>query len=266
MNTINVSPITPRIGAEITGVDLREELSEAAIHEIRAAWLDHQVVFFRDQDLTHEQHIAFARQFGEPHIHPTVSHHPNHPEILVIHADENSKNVAGDGWHTDVSFEQSPPTASVLRMTEVPPDGGGATLFSSMYAAYEALSPTFQEFLEQRVALHQLGKLPGHRQEATPPSALHPVVSTHPETGRKALYVNQGFTKHIEGLTREESRSVLQHLYRHVENPNFHARFHWSKNSIAMWDNRCVQHYATWDYFPATRRGYRVTLSGASSV
>jgi len=265
MNTFSVSPVTPRIGAEITGVDLREELSDSIVQQIREAWLQHQVVFFRDQELTHEQHIAFASRFGEPHIHPTVTHHPEHPEILVIHADENSKHIAGDGWHTDVSFEQAPPTASILRLTEVPPDGGGATLFSSMYAAYDALSPVFQDFLEQRVALHRLGKLPGHRQDETPPSAHHSVISTHPETGRKALYVNQGFTKQIKDLSREESKAVLQYLYRHVENPNFHVRFHWSKNSIAMWDNRCVQHYATWDYFPATRRGYRVTLRGTPS-
>ena len=265
MNTISVRPVTPTIGAEITGVDLREALSDPVIQQIREAWHQHQVVFFRDQDLTHEQHIAFAANFGEPHIHPTVRHHSEHPEILVIHADENSKSVAGDGWHTDVSFEQTPPTGSILRLTEVPPDGGGATLFSSMYAAYEALSPAFQSFLQQQVALHRLGNLPGHRQDETPPSAFHPVITTHPETGRKALYVNQGFTKQIKDLSREESKAVLQYLYRHIENPNFHVRFHWLQNSIAMWDNRCVQHYATWDYFPATRPGYRVTLRGIPS-
>ena len=262
MNVVTVTPITPRIGAEIGGVDLREELTEAAVEQIREAWLEHQVIFFRDQDLTHEQHIAFAARFGELHIHPTVPHHPEHPEVLIIHADENSRSVAGDGWHSDVTFEQNPPLGSILRLTEIPPNGGGATLFSSMYSAYEALSPVFQEFLEGRVALHRLGKLPGHRQDETPPSAQHPVVLTHPETGRKGLFVNQGFTKRIEDLSRDESYVILQHLYKHIENPNFHVRFHWSKNSIAMWDNRCVQHLATWDYYPATRHGYRVTLKG----
>ena len=163
MKAITVTPVTPRIGAEIGGVDLREKLAEETVERIRQAWLDHQVIFFRDQDLTHQQHIAFASQFGELHVHPTVPHHPDHPEVIIIHADENSRQVAGDGWHSDVTFEENPPVGSVLRLTETPPDGGGATLFSSMYSAYEALSPAFQEFLDGRVALHQLGNLPGHR-------------------------------------------------------------------------------------------------------
>lgn len=164
-----------------------------------------------------------------------------------------------------MTFEENPPVGSVLRLTETPPDGGGATLFSSMYSAYEALSPAFQEFLDGRDALHQLGNLPGHRQDENPPSSHHPVILTHPETGRKGIFVNQGFTKRIEDLSRDESRTILQYLYRHIENPNFHVRFQWKKNSIAMWDNRCVQHLATWDYFPATRHGYRVTLKGATN-
>lgn len=229
MKAITVTPVTPRIGAEIGGVDLREKLAEETVERIREAWLDHQVIFFRDQDLTHQQHIAFASQFGELHVHPTVPHHPDHPEVIIIHADENSRQVAGDGWHSDVTFEENPPVGSVLRLTETPPDGGGATLFSSMYSAYEALSPAFQEFLDGRDALHQLGNLPGHRQDENPPSSQHPVILTHPETGRKGIFVNQGFTKRIEDLSRDESRTILQYLYRHIENPNFHVRFQWKK-------------------------------------
>jgi len=254
--------MTPRIGAEIGGVDLREELADETVRLIREAWLKHQVIFFRDQDLTHQQHIAFAARFGEPHIHPTVQHHPEYPEVLAIHADENSRQVAGDGWHSDVTFEENPPLGSILRLTEIPPDGGGATLFSSTYSAYEALSPAFQGFLKDLVAMHRLGKLPGHRQDAAPPSAKHPVILTHPETGRKGIFVNQGFTRRIEDLSRDESKAILQHLCRHIENRNFHVRFQWTENSIAMWDNRCVQHLATWDYYPATRHGYRVTFKG----
>ena len=256
--------MTPAIGAEIRGVDLRKPLSTAERDRIHEVWLDHQVIFFRDQDLSLDEHIEFGRQFGELHVHPNVPGHPDHDEVLVIHADEKSKYVAGQGWHSDVSCELEPPKGSILRLTEVPASGGGDTLFASMYRAYETLSEPWQEFLCGLTAVHDSTGRPGHRlgDKDEMPQAEHPVVRTHPETGRRALYVNSGFTARINNMSRSESRATLEFLYRHIERPDLQCRFRWEPHSIAMWDNRCVQHLATWDYFPEVRHGYRVALRG----
>ncbi len=264
---LRIEPLNPVIGAEVLGVDLSQPLPPETQKEIHATWLKHQVIFFRDQELTLEQHKAFGRLWSELHIHPAVPHHPEHPEVLVIHADENSKGVAGAGWHTDVSCEAEPPMGSILRLEKVP-EKGGDTLFSSMYAAYEGLSDKWQHFLSDLSAIHS--NLHVHKRSdpaknkegAYYPKNEHPVVRTHPETGRKALFVNSGFTTRIVGMKPRESQATLDFLYRHVEDPNFQCRFSWRAHSIAMWDNRCVQHFATWDYYPEVRSGYRVTLEG----
>lgn len=261
-----IRPLTPTLGAELLGIDLTRALSDGEIAAIRRALLEHQVIFFRDQALTREQHIAFGKRFGSLHVHPLKqSGHPEHPELLRIHGDENSKRVPGEDWHSDVSCEAEPPMGSILHLHQVPPSGGD-TLFASMYAAYDALSPSMQRFLEGLSAVHDGGKpwlTYGYAAPTTPyPRNEHPVVAVHPETGRKYLFVNRGFTTHIPQLSKAESEALLALLYRHVEHPRFMCRFRWQANSVAFWDNRCVQHQAIWDYYPARRSGWRVTING----
>lgn len=267
--TFEVRRLNPVLGAEILDIDLRESLSDETIAALRTAFLDNQVLFFRDQNLTVEQHKDLGRRFGTLHIHPRAPSPEGHPELLVIHADEKSKRVAGGGWHTDVSCDECPPMGSILQLTEVPDSGGGDTIFSSMYAAYEDLSATMKSFLTGMTAIHEsahvyrgkyYAKAKGARDEQ--PATEHPIVRTHPETGRPALYVNAGFTTKIVGLHRNESRAILDFLFRQVERAEFHCRFQWQPGSIAFWDNRCVQHLAVWDYWPQVRHGVRVAIEG----
>ena len=265
--SIQVDKLTPHAGAEIRGVDLSQPLDERTFKEIHDALIDSGVIFFRDQHLTPPQQKAFGRLFGELHMHPAAPRElAEHPEILVIHADEKSKHVAGENWHSDVSCDLEPPMGSILYMHELPPVGGD-TLFASMYAAYEALSEPMKRFLEPLTAMHEgehvyRGRYGVDDTGKTFPKAEHPVVRTHPVSGRKALYVNGGFTTRIVQLKRPESDALLQFLYRHVETPEFHCRFRWQANSIAFWDNRCMQHHAMWDYYPQRRHGHRVTIRG----
>jgi taurine dioxygenase len=265
--SIQVDKVTPLAGAEIRGVDLSKPLDERTFKEIHAALIDNGVIFFRDQHLTPEQQKAFGRLFGELHMHPAAPRElPEHPEILVIHADENSKHVAGENWHSDVSCDLEPPMGSILYMHELPPVGGD-TLFASMYAAYDALSEPMKRMLEPLTAMHEgehvyRGRYGVNDTGRVFPKAEHPVVRTHPVSGRKALYVNGGFTTRIVQLKRAESDALLHFLYRHVETPEFHCRFRWQVNSVAFWDNRCVQHHAMWDYYPQRRHGHRVTIKG----
>lgn len=262
--TIQVEPLTPVIGAEISGVDLSQPLGNQTQTEIQNALMDHLVIFFRDQELDLEQHKAFGRQFGKLHVHPTAPSAEGHPEVLVIKADEGSKAIAGNRWHSDVSCDEEPPMGSILHMHELPPSGGD-TMFANMYAAYEALSEPMRDFLSGLSAWHEgahtLGATLGQAAKEYP-RALHPIVRTHPGTGRKCLYVNSGFTTRIEGLGQNESRALLDMLFDHVRTPEFQCRFRWRAKSLAFWDNRCAQHYALWDYFPQKRMGYRVTVSG----
>jgi taurine dioxygenase len=267
--TIEVRKLTPTIGAEIFGADLSQPLGNQQFQEVHDALMENQVIFFRDQTLTIDQHKDFGRRFGALHVHPNARHLiPEHPEILVIKADEKSKHIAGEDWHSDVSCDPEPPMGSLLYMHEVPANGGGDTMFASMYAAYEALSAPMRHFLESCTAVHDSRKAHSYRANATDrddiqfPNAEHPVVRTHPVTGRKALYVNRGFTMRIPQLKRSESDALLEMLYRHVETPEFHCRFKWRPNSMAFWDNRCTQHHAMWDYFPLRRYGHRVTVCG----
>jgi taurine dioxygenase len=262
-----VEKLTPIIGGEVHGVDLSRPLDERTFKEVHAALTENQVIFFRDQRLTVEQHKAFGRLFGELAVHPAAPQLVDgHPEILVIHADEKSKHVAGEEWHTDVSCDPGPPLGSILYMHELPPVGGD-TLFASMYAAYEALSEPMKRFLEPLTAMHEgehvyRGRYGIDEAGKVYPKAEHPVIRTHPVSGRRALYVNRGFTTKIVQLERPESDALLSYLYRHVEVPEFQCRFRWQVNSVAFWDNRCVQHHAMWDYFPQRRHGHRVTIKG----
>jgi taurine dioxygenase len=269
---ITVRPLTPTIGAEVLGVDLAR-LDERTFHAIRDALIEHQVIFFRDQDISVDAHKAFGARFGTLDVHPNDPGLEGHPEVMIIHADEKSKRVAGEMWHSDVSCAEEPPMGSILRMFEVPPHGGD-TLFASMYAAYDALSSRMKAYLEGMTAIHE--GAPYYRdvnriierddRGKVYPVAEHPVVRTHPLSGRKALYVNSMFTTRLAGVPREESDAVLRFLFDHVQNPAFQCRFHWQKNSIAFWDNRCTQHYAVWDYYPHVRSGYRVTVRGEKPV
>jgi taurine dioxygenase len=266
--SIDVRKLTPTIGAEIFGVDLSRELANQQFQEIHDALMDNLVIFFRDQTLTPEQHMDFGRRFGRLHVHPAAPGLvAGHPEILVVKANEKSTHVAGEEWHSDVSCEDEPPMGSILHLHEVPADGGGDTLFASMYAAYEALSAPMQRLLEGMTAIHDGERVFRGRYGADDrgrefPRAEHPVVRTHPVTGRKALFVNRWFTARIVQLKPQESSALLEMLHRHTETPEFHCRFKWQAGSIAFWDNRCAQHHAIWDYYPQRRYGHRVTICG----
>ena len=266
---IKVKPVTARIGAEIEGVDLTRALNAQAFREVHHALKEHCVIFFRDQMLDHESHKSFGRLFGELHVHPAIPGPEGHPDILPIHTDKNSTYIAGERWHSDVSCDEEPPLGSILYLHTVP-EFGGDTLFSNMYAAYDALSDRMKTYLDGLIARHD-GE-PQYRGRykdrvaddsgMTYPYADHPVVRTHPETGRKCLFVNPVFTTGIVGLPRLESDAILRMLFEHCNSPDFQVRFRWQPNSVAFWDNRCVQHLAIWDYYPQTRSGFRVTIKG----
>jgi taurine dioxygenase len=266
---MEIRPATGVIGAEVVGADL-ENLDDIQFAQIEKAFTDHLVLFFRDQPpLSAEAHVGFARRFGELHIHPVAPGPEGHPEIMIIHADADSKYADGNNWHTDVSCDVEPPLGSCLQLRKLPPVGGD-TLFANMYAAYETLSPMMQAFLADKTAMHESehvyrGRYAERGVDDTGkvyPSAEHPVVRTHPRSGRQALYVNPSFTTRISGLTTAESKAILQLLYQHQQRPEFQVRFRWSENAIALWDNRCTQHFAIWDYWPHERMGHRVTVRG----
>jgi taurine dioxygenase len=258
---------TPKCGADVSGIDLSQPIDESCIADLRSALADHGVLFFRDQRMTPEQQKAFGRRFGELHLHPAWPRLlEGHPEIMEIYADADSKRIAGEDWHSDVSCDPEPPLGTLLYMLEVP-SVGGDTLFASMYAAYDALSAPMKRMLEGMTALHDgettyRGRYEGMKEAASYPSAEHPVIRTHPVSGRKALFVNRIFTRRILQLEKHESDAVLEMLFRHIETPEFHCRFRWQPGSVAFWDNRCVQHHALWDYYPQRRRGLRVTIKG----
>ena len=217
---ISVERLAPAVGAEISGVDLREPLEDGTYAEIRRALLEHGVIFFRDQTIDHEQHLAFGRRFGELHIHPASPCVDGRPELMQVHTDANSARQNGDRWHSDVSCDEEPPMGSVLHLHTVP-ECGGDTLFSSMYAAWDALSEPMKALLAPLEASHESAHLYDHlyggemvKRRNAWPSAVHPVVRTHPETGRKALFVNSIFTRRILGVTESESRALLEYPVR----------------------------------------------------
>lgn len=268
--TITVKPVAPVIGVEVSGVDMTKPLSQAQADDLSHALANHNVLFFRDQPaLTPAQQVDFSRNFGELHIHPAAPTLPDQPEVMVIHTHEKSQVNAGSGWHTDVSCDVEPPLGTVLQLHELP-SCGGDTLFANMYAAFEALSDPMKEFLRDLTALHESehiyrGRYSDRGVDDTGkvfPSAEHPVVRTHPVSGREALYVNKAFTTKIVDLEQDESDTLLKFLCTHLEQARFQVRFQWEENAVAFWDNRCTQHLALWDYWPETRKGHRVTIKG----
>jgi taurine dioxygenase len=255
-------------------VDLSQGVSADLAQAIREALLKHQVIFFEDQHITPVQHRDFAARFGELHTHPLYPGVPEAPELFILdnHAGNPTDN---DSWHTDVTFIETPPMASILYAKSLPANGGD-TLWSSMKAAYEALSPAMRDFLAGLDAVHDFARgfptrgivanaagAARHAEEvARHPPVIHPVVRTHPETGADGLFVNYGFTERIKGLRRKESDAILGMLFDHIQKPEFQVRWTWSANAIAFWDNRVTQHYAVNDYLPARRVMNRATVLG----
>jgi len=267
--TIGVNTITPHIGAEVDGVDLSKPLSNEQFSEIYQAWLDWKVLVFRDQHIDREAHKAFGRKFGTLHVHPMQHSYGGDPEVLRIKTTKDSAYTAGNGWHTDVTCDEIPPLGSMLYITETPECGGGDTLFADMYLAYDLLSDKMKDMLDGLVAVHD-GAMPyltGYK--VSPPEGSeyprneHPVVTTHPETGKKILYVNSGFTHHIKDMNPWESRMLLDGLFKHIaETQRLYCRVNWEPNTLTFWDNRCTQHHAVWDYWPHSRYGERVSIVG----
>lgn len=258
--------LTKPIGTELRGIDLAT-LNDGEIEELKTLLAERGVLFFRNQNMTLDEQVAVGRRLGELHVHPAAKRLDGYPEVLLIHTDADSNYTAGEGWHTDVSCEERPPALSMLRIEQTPPVGGD-TLFASMYGGFETLSGPMQGFLMSLTAIHSgdvayRGRYGYDDDNREYPEAEHPVIRTHPVTGRKALYVNSGFTRRIKGLKRSESDALLRFLYDHIAyGVANQVRFRWEPNSVALWDNRCVQHHASWDYFPDTRHGFRVTTVG----
>ncbi|MFT7548561.1 MAG: taurine dioxygenase [Candidatus Azotimanducaceae bacterium] len=264
---ITVENLTPRLAGEVSGVDLGN-LNKETMDEIKTAFLDRQVLIFRDQQLTRKQHKKFGLQFGILQTHPAKTNLgvPGDPEIFDININAKTKVANGESWHTDLSCEPIPPMASALYIKEVPASGGGDTLFACMYEAYSTLSEPIKVLLQGLTAFHNGFKdLRTYGYQAKPrdvyPTANHPVVIAHPDTGRPVLYVNESFTECINELSQRESDALLDMLYRHIEtNTRFHCRVKWQVNTLVLWDNRAVHHHAVWDYYPESRRGERVTI------
>lgn len=266
--SIDVTTLTPHLGAEVQGIDLSGPLTEQQWRDVDAAWADWGVLVFRDQHLDRDAHKAFARHFGSLHVHPMHASRSSDAEVLEVRTTKDSPYTAGNGWHSDVTCDEIPPLGSALYITETPEVGGGDTLFADMALAYELLSPTLRAFLETLTAVHD-GAIPyrGAYNAPTPeggwPKNEHPVITVHPVTDRKILYVNPGFTSHIKGLTPKESRSLLDLLYEHTATtPRLICRVQWRPNTLTLWDNRVVQHHAVWDYWPHSRYGERVSIVG----
>ncbi|MBN3470041.1 taurine dioxygenase [Pseudomonas savastanoi pv. phaseolicola] len=264
-HSITVNRLTPIIGAEVGGVDLSQPLSAKQLTEIRRAFLENHVLVFRDQHLTVEQHKAFGRLFGPLRALPVESIDGDDPELVVVRANAQSRFAAGELWHTDGTADLEPSMGSMLYVKETPAIGtGGDTLFANMHLAIEMLSPAMQAFLGELTAIHD-GEIPwkGYRPPANLPKSEHPVVVRHPETGRRSLFVNSGFTSHIVQLSAGESRTLLNMLFDLIaREPSLSCRVRWEPNTLVFWDNRCTQHHAVWDYFPHSRYGERVTILG----
>ena len=280
-NLLAIEPLTPAIGAVLRGVNLSEPASDGLIDDIRQALLKHQVIFFENQDLSPAQQADFARRFGDLHVHPLYDHTEGEgadPAIMVIdnHVDNPTDN---NFWHTDVTFIDTPPMGSILHARQLPPTGGD-TMWSSMTAAYNALSRPMQRFLEGLEAVHDFAyaftpdSLAGaaasreqyERAVAANPPVLHPVVRTHPETGEPCLFVNSVFTRRIKGLRGEESKALMAFLNAHVQKPEFVVRWRWTPGAVAFWDNRNPQHRAVDDFLPPRRVMHRATVRGDKPV
>jgi taurine dioxygenase len=272
---IQVRPIAGALGAEIEGVDAARSLPAEVIAEIRRAVLDHLVIFLRNQKLTPQAQLAFAQRFGEPMEYPQLKGLPECPLITPVVKLEHERVNFGGIWHSDTTYLERPPMASMLYAIEVPPYGGD-TLFANQYLAYETLSDGYRKMLDGLIGVSSSLKADASRTredrlraagvEHKALIAEHPVVRTHPETGRKALYVNVGHTTHFVGLTEDESRPLLDFLFQHQVRPEFTCRFRWEPGSLAFWDNRCTQHNPVNDYQGFRRVMHRVTLAGDKPV
>ncbi len=279
---VEVRPLSGAMGAEVAGVDLAKPVEREAFERIHQAFLDHGAIFFRGQRLSREAQLDFARLFGEPDVHPIANGMEEHPEIIRVLKPAGEEAFFGTSWHTDNSFFENPSAATLLYGEQVPPHGGD-TVFASMERAYETLSEPLRAFLDPLVAVHSASsaydpKTTGDAKyrgetaitytysDSIYDEVEHPVVRTHPESGRKSLYVNAMFTQRIVGLAAHESRAILALLYEHAARPDFTCRFRWEPGSLAVWDNRCVQHYAIDDYRDFERVMYRVTIQGTRPV
>ena len=271
IKSLNIKPFAPNLGAVITNVDLSNDINDVELKGIRDAFHKFQVLFFQNQsEISPENHIKLGRCFGDLHIHPAAPKMKNYPQIFEINTDKNSKIANGaEDFHSDVSCDIEPPLGTMLQL-HIIPECGGDTMFANMYMAYEALSNPMQKFLSDLKASHESEhfysgryKTESNSESKTEyPSAIHPVIRTHPETGKKAIFVNKFFTTRILGLEPQESKFILDFLFSHIEKTEFQIRYRWNKNDMAFWDNRCTIHKALWDYFPYERKGRRVTIKG----
>ena len=267
-----VKPLAAALGVELSGVDFASELTQEVFREVRRLLVKHQVIFFRDQDISPQQHHDLAASFGPLQTHPAYGTVDGFPEITILESTaENPSKI--EAWHTDMTFRQHPPMGAVLR-SKVIPEQGGDTLWASMTAAYDALSAQMKEFLSGLTAEHDFSwgfkeslAEPGGRERlaeavANNPPVVHPVIRTHPESAKKVLFVNSLFTTRILELEKQESAALLEFLYEHVATPEFSCRFNWEPNTIAIWDNRSTQHKPIIDYFPAHRMLHRIVIDG----
>lgn len=268
---IEVRRVAGALGAELHGVDLARDLADDVVGEIRQAWLDHLVVFFREQKITPAQQLAFARRLGEPMAYPQLKGLDDYPMITPVMKLENERNNFGGVWHSDTTYLQIPPMASMLYAIELPPVGGD-TEFANQYLAYETLSPGMRAMLDGLVGVSSSMKADASKTredrlkaagvEVKPLEAEHPIVRTHPETGRKSLFLNIGHTARIKGWSEKESAGLLAFLFEHQIRPEFTCRFRWQPGSLAFWDNRCAMHNAINDYHGYRRILHRITLAG----
>ena len=275
-NEIKVTPLSSAIGAEISGVDISTELTNSVIKEIRAALLNHLVVFFRNQDLTDaERHRSFTRRFGDLFVHPNFNLGQENPEMVYLTRMPGDTAAAGQRWHADTTMMKNPPMGAILYALEVP-SWGGDTLFANQYMAYENLSTGMKKLLNNLKAVHNDSRVAGPKVGLNSKRAtkvredenwemtenVHPVVRTHPETGKKCLFINCIYVHHFEGMTVEESSDLLDFLYTESTRPEYTCRFRWQTGSVAFWDNRCVQHLAIHDNHEAIRKMQRTQIVG----
>lgn len=271
--TITTRPLSGGIGAEIAGADLTKKLGQRTIDEIRRSLMEFNVIFFRGQKLTSDQYLAFARTLGEPSEYPMLPGLPGYPMITAVIKRENEKMNFGGVWHSDTTYLNEPPMATLLLARTVPPIGGD-TIFANMYSAYDGLSDGMKHLLDGLVSISSSRKADAVRTREDRVSesgtvvndteliGKHPVVRTHPETGRRALYVNIAHTVRFSGMTEEESAPILHYLYEHSVRPEFTCRFTWDVGSMAIWDNRCTMHNPVNDYHGYLREMHRITLRG----
>jgi taurine dioxygenase len=275
--TLEIRPLKPNIGAEVRGLDLREALAAPALEALNQALAEHGVLVFHDQDMTVEQQMAFGRCFGDLSVHPFSAHLAEHPEVIVLDYTAENPPSLTDIWHSDETFRAEPPMATML-YAKIVPALGGDTLFANMAAAYEGLSAPMQGLLDGLEAVHdfkpfrtlfshsEAHRKKLHELEDQYPNVAHPVVRIHPVSGAKVLFVNPQFTLYIQGMKADESRALLDVLFRQASVPEYQLRLEWRRHTVALWDNRLVQHYAVHDYYPQRRRLERVTIKGDRPV